>query len=65
MNNYVQKLKHKNKISILTTNMHKNQTQKSDKTMLSPQDPQWRRHSVARVRRRGDRPPHSIVFVSI
>ena len=25
--------------------------------MLSPQVPQWSRHSVARVRRRGDRPP--------
>ena len=25
--------------------------------MLSPQGPQWSRHSVARVRRRGDRPP--------
>jgi hypothetical protein len=25
--------------------------------MLSPQGPQWSRHSVARVRRRDDRPP--------
>ena len=25
--------------------------------MLSPQGPQWSCHSVARVRRRGDRPP--------
>ena len=27
--------------------------------MLSPQGPQRSRHSIARVRRRGDRPPHS------
>jgi hypothetical protein len=39
---------------------HENQT----KTKLSPQGPQWSRHSVARVWRRGDRPPHSIVCVS-
>ena len=25
--------------------------------MLSPQGPQWSRHSVTRVRRHGDRPP--------
>jgi hypothetical protein len=28
--------------------------------MLSPQGPQWSRHSVARVRRRGDRPPSNV-----
>jgi hypothetical protein len=27
--------------------------------MLSPQGPQWSRHSVARVRRHDDRPPLS------
>jgi hypothetical protein len=57
MNKYVQKLNHVNKISILKTKYEQNQQQKSDKTMLSPQGPQWSRHSVARVRRRGDRPP--------
>jgi len=38
-------------------NKHKNQTQKSGKTMLSSQGPQWSRHYVARVRRCDDRPP--------
>ena len=37
-----------------TTNKNKNN---QTKTKLSPQGPQWSRHSVARVRRRGDRPP--------
>ena len=37
-----------------TTNKNKNN---QTKTKLSPQVPQWSRHSVARVRRRGDRPP--------
>jgi hypothetical protein len=31
--------------------------------MLSPQGPQRSSHSIARVQRRGDRPPHSIVCV--
>jgi len=31
--------------------------------MLSPQGPQWSRHSVARVRRRGDRPPSSVMDI--
>jgi hypothetical protein len=61
MNNYVQKLKYENKISILTTNMHKTKHKNQTKTMLSPQGPQWSRHSVARVRRRGDRPPPIII----
>ena len=30
------------------------------KTKLSPQGPQWSRHSVARERRRGDRPPSNV-----
>jgi hypothetical protein len=32
--------------------------------MLSPQGPQWSRHSVARVRHRGDFPPSLNVCVS-
>jgi len=39
---------------------HANQTIKHNdqtKTKLSPQSPQWSRHSVARVRRRDDRLP--------
>jgi hypothetical protein len=32
--------------------------------MLSPQGPQWSRHSVARVRRRSDCPPSLNVCVS-
>jgi len=32
--------------------------------MLSPQGPQWSRHSVARVRRRGDRPPSMYGYIS-
>ena len=39
-----------------TTIKHNHQT----KTKLSPQSPQWSRHSVARVRRRGDRPPPTL-----
>jgi hypothetical protein len=35
-------------------NKHKNQTQKSGKTMLSSQGPQWSRHYVAGARRRGE-----------
>jgi hypothetical protein len=31
--------------------------------MLSPQGPQWSRHFIARVRRRDDRPPHSMVCI--
>jgi len=33
--------------------------------MLSPQGPQWSRHSLARVRRRSDRPPPSSGVVSL
>jgi len=32
-------------------------TTNQTKTKLSPQGPQWSRHSVARERHRGDRPP--------
>jgi hypothetical protein len=38
-----------------------NKNDDQTKTKLSPQGPQWSRHSVARqMRRRGDRPPHSM-----
>ena len=40
----------------LTINPRKQKTNQT-KTKLSPQGPQWRRHSVARARHRGDRPP--------
>ena len=35
------------------------------KTKLSLQGPQWSRHSVARERRRGDRPPSKNVIWGI
>ena len=38
----------------------KTQINQTKKTKLSPQSPQWSRHSVARVRRRGDRPPSTL-----
>ena len=34
------------------------------KTKLSPQGPQWSRHSVTRVRRRGDHPPSMYGYIS-
>ena len=45
---------------------HANQTIKHNdqtKTKLSPQGPQWSRHSVAHVRRRGDIRVHSQVGI--
>ena len=38
---------------VLTINTRKKQTEQT-KTKLSLQGPQWSRHSVARVRRRGE-----------
>ena len=43
----------------LTINTRKPKTNQT-KTKLSPQGPQWSRHSVARERRRGDRPPSNV-----
>jgi len=59
MNKYVQKLKRMSKWEWKLP-ITQNQTIKHDdqtKTKLSPQGPQWSRHFVARVRRRGDRLP--------
>jgi predicted metalloprotease len=48
----------------LTINPRKQKTNQT-KTKLSPQGPQRSRHSVARERRRGDRPPTENVIWGI